>query len=53
MAENDNAAAARVYLDAVKWFAGVVAPRKYTPKQQNSTELTGPGGGPLIIAWER
>lgn len=50
-AGNDNAAAARVYLDAVKWFSGVVAPRKYTPKQANTTELTGPGGGPLTVTW--
>jgi hypothetical protein len=31
-ATNEDAAAVRVYLDSVKWFAGVVAPRKYTPK---------------------
>lgn len=51
VADNDNAAAARVYLDAVKWFAGVVAPRKYTPKQQQ--QHTGADGGPLVVSWER
>lgn len=47
----DEAPAARVYLDAVKWFAGVVAPRKYMPKQQ--TQITGNEGGPLLVTWER
>ena len=48
--DKDDAPAARVYLDAVKWFAGVVSPRKYTPKQANTTELTGPNGGPVQIS---
>jgi hypothetical protein len=30
---NDNAAAVRAYLESVKWFAGVTAPRKYGLKQ--------------------
>jgi hypothetical protein len=34
MADKDDAPAAKVFLDSVKWFSGVVSPRKYTPKQQ-------------------
>src|SRR5262245_47054190 len=39
--DSEQAAGARVHLDGVKWFASVVAPRKYTPKQQNQLELSG------------
>lgn len=42
----DSAPADRVYLDAVKWFSGVVAPRKYTPK--TATSLSGSEDGPPI-----
>lgn len=45
-ATKDDAPAVRVYLDTVKWFAGVVAPRKYTPKTQ--TALSGVEDGPPI-----
>jgi hypothetical protein len=48
-ATNENAAAVRAYLDSVKWFAGVVAPRKYTPKQQQ--QHTGADGKPLEVKW--
>jgi hypothetical protein len=47
-ATNENAAAVRAYLDSVKWFAGVVAPRKYTPKSQQ--QIAGiEGGAPIPV----
>lgn len=45
-ATKDDAPAVRVYLDAVKWFSGVVAPRKYTPK--TATSLSGDADAPPI-----
>jgi hypothetical protein len=40
---NEDAAAVRAYLDSVKWFAGVTAPRKYTPKHNHDVEMSASG----------
>lgn len=45
LATNENAAAVRVRLDAIKWFAGKVAPKKYGDRA--AVELTGKDGAPL------
>jgi hypothetical protein len=45
MATQENAAAARVHLESIKWFAGKVAPKKYGDRQQ--IEHTGKDGGPI------
>lgn len=44
-ATSENANAARVHLDAIKWFAGKVAPKKYGDRL--TAELTGKDGGPI------
>lgn len=41
-------AKARVQIDARKWYAGKVKPKKYGDKVQN--EHSGPDGGPIPIA---
>lgn len=45
----ETAQAVRVHVDAVKWFAGKVAPRKYGDKLQH----TGADGeGPIQVTWQ-
>ena len=41
--------AARVRFDAARWLAGKLAPKVYGEK--TTTELTGPGGGPVKLQW--
>jgi hypothetical protein len=41
--------AARLALDARKWFASKVAPRRYGDKLEQKVELSGPGGGPIQV----
>lgn len=38
----------RLKIDARKWYAGKIAPKKYGDKV--STELSGPDGGPVQVA---
>lgn len=42
---NENAQAARVKIDAYKWRAAKLAPKKYGDKVQQ--EISGPDGGPI------
>lgn len=42
----ETAAADRVFMEALKWRAERMAPRKFGSRA--TTELTGPGGAPLI-----
>lgn len=42
---NENAQAARVKIDAYKWRASKLAPKKYGDKVQQ--EISGPDGGPI------
>lgn len=49
-ADKDNAAAVRVHLDAIKWLAGKLSPKKYGDKQTH--EIGGVGGGPVVFQWQ-
>lgn len=44
---HDVIARSRLRVDARKWLAGKMAPKKYGDKVQ--TELTGANGGPLVV----
>jgi acyl-CoA reductase-like NAD-dependent aldehyde dehydrogenase len=46
----DEANAARVHIDTIKWYAAKVAPKTYGDKQTH--EVGGIGGGPLVITWQ-
>ena len=41
----------RLRVDTRKWLLSKMLPKVYGDKQQH--EVSGPDGGPLIIAWER
>lgn len=43
--DNETAAAARVRVDARKWIASKLLPKKYGDRQ--ALEVSGPGGGPI------
>ncbi len=45
--EEDDPAKARVRMDARKWFASKVAPKKYGDKI--AQELSGPNAGPMVF----
>lgn len=47
--DHDVVARSRLRVDARKWYASKVAPKKYGDKL--TQELTGENGGPLIVSW--
>jgi hypothetical protein len=46
--DHDHIARSRLRVDARKWYASKLAPKKYGDKLQ--TELSGPDGGPIPIS---
>lgn len=47
----ETAASDRVKIDAYKWRASKLAPKKYGEKLQQ--EITGTEGGPVVLSWEK
>lgn len=45
----ETALADRVKIDAYKWRAAKLAPKKYGERIEQ--EITGAGGGPLTVSW--
>lgn len=48
--EEEDAQSRRVKIDARKWVASKLKPKKYGDKVH--TEVTGADGGPIAVAWE-
>lgn len=46
----ENVQVARLRVDARKWIAAKLKPKKYGDKVQN--EVTGANGGPLVVSWQ-
>src|SRR5262249_52703816 len=45
----ENVPAARLALDARRWYVGKIAPKRYGEKLETKTEISGPGGGPVQL----
>lgn len=50
LVDHDHIARARLRVDARKWAASKLAPKKYGDKVQQ--EHTGPEGGPVVMRWQ-